>query len=239
MVKQNKIDGFTLAEVLITLAIIGVVAALTMPSLIAKYQKKATVSKMQKDIAVLEQAIRMSEAENGEIATWSLPDENMAGNTKFFAEHYFLPYLKTLKTSIPSSEDCWENTKSISGKTSNNYTIGNAFGLSSACATLANGSNIYFWAYNPFDNNPPHVQIWVDINGKKAPNMLGKYVFGFLIVFSNGKFKPSGFGLTREELTSESSEGGCNKNNQSVHAGQNCSGLIATDGWVISDDYPW
>ncbi len=231
-------NAFTLAEVLITLAIIGIVAALTIPSLIAKYEKKVTVSRIQKDIAVLEQALRMSEAENGEMATWTLPETSHTENTKFFAEKYLLPYLKTQKVSIPVSEECWANTKTISGKEAINYTIGNAFGLSTACATLVNGSNIYFWANDP-TKDVPHAQIWVDINGKKAPNMLGKDVFGFLINFSMGKFNPLGFGQTREELTSESNESGCNKNNQSVHAGQKCSGLIATDGWVISDDYPW
>ena len=38
--------GFTLAEVLITLGIIGVVAALTLPSLITNYRKKQTVAQL-------------------------------------------------------------------------------------------------------------------------------------------------------------------------------------------------
>ncbi len=37
-------NGFTLAEVLITLGIIGIVAAMTMPALIANYQKKVLVT---------------------------------------------------------------------------------------------------------------------------------------------------------------------------------------------------
>ena len=40
--------GFTLAEVLITLAIIGVVAVMTIPTLIANYQKKATATKVKR-----------------------------------------------------------------------------------------------------------------------------------------------------------------------------------------------
>lgn len=40
MKKCDSKKGFTLAEVLITLGIIGVVAALTMPSIIANYQKR-------------------------------------------------------------------------------------------------------------------------------------------------------------------------------------------------------
>ena len=43
----NK-NAFTLAEVLITLGIIGVVAAMTMPSLIASHKEKETVSKLKK-----------------------------------------------------------------------------------------------------------------------------------------------------------------------------------------------
>lgn len=39
--------GFTLAEVLITLGIIGVVAALTMPALVANYKKQEAVSKLK------------------------------------------------------------------------------------------------------------------------------------------------------------------------------------------------
>ncbi len=36
----KQTSAFTLAEVLITLAIIGIVAALTIPTLISNYQKK-------------------------------------------------------------------------------------------------------------------------------------------------------------------------------------------------------
>ena len=43
---NNRKVAFTLAEVLITLGIIGVVAAMTMPSLIQNYQEKATVTKL-------------------------------------------------------------------------------------------------------------------------------------------------------------------------------------------------
>lgn len=52
MKKQNILQlkkfGFTLAEVLITLGVIGVVAALTLPSVVANYQKQKTVSFVKK-----------------------------------------------------------------------------------------------------------------------------------------------------------------------------------------------
>ena len=45
--------GFTLAEVLITLGIIGVVAALTLPSLIQNYKEKATVTAVKESYSIL------------------------------------------------------------------------------------------------------------------------------------------------------------------------------------------
>ena len=49
---MKKRFGFTLAEVLITLGIIGVVAAMTMPILYTNIQKKTTVAKLQKAISI-------------------------------------------------------------------------------------------------------------------------------------------------------------------------------------------
>lgn len=44
--KTNKNYAFTLAEILVTLGIIGVVAALTMPALIANHKKQVVISRM-------------------------------------------------------------------------------------------------------------------------------------------------------------------------------------------------
>ena len=56
--------AFTLAEVLITLGIIGIVSAMTIPTLINNYQKKVTVAKLQKVHAVLNQIARMAVVDN-------------------------------------------------------------------------------------------------------------------------------------------------------------------------------
>lgn len=57
--------AFTLAEVLITLGIIGVVAALTLPTLIQTNKNKEVETKLQKIYSVMKQAILMSELDNG------------------------------------------------------------------------------------------------------------------------------------------------------------------------------
>ena len=51
--KRKVQVGFTLAEVLITLGIIGVVAAMTMPTLMTNYQKKSTATQLKKTYATI------------------------------------------------------------------------------------------------------------------------------------------------------------------------------------------
>lgn len=58
-------SGFTLAEVLITLGIIGVVAALTLPNLVAKYQEMVAVVRLKKAYSTLANAINKAMADEG------------------------------------------------------------------------------------------------------------------------------------------------------------------------------
>lgn len=64
--------GFTLAEVLITLSIIGVVAAMTLPTLITNVQEKTTVSKVKKFYNTVENAYQRMIQDYGTIDTWGL-----------------------------------------------------------------------------------------------------------------------------------------------------------------------
>lgn len=60
-----KRAAFTLAEVLITLGIIGVVAALTIPSLIAKYQDKVLIQQTKKAFSVFQNGLALASQDNG------------------------------------------------------------------------------------------------------------------------------------------------------------------------------
>ena len=59
-----KKEGFTLAEVLITLSILGVVAAITVPSLINKQTESANRTKVKKAMAAYEKALTQMVIEN-------------------------------------------------------------------------------------------------------------------------------------------------------------------------------
>ena len=88
--------AFTLAEVLITLGIIGVVAAMTLPTLIQTYKKRVVETRLQKVYSVMNQAITSSTVDNGETETWEGIANSSATHEDTLAwfNKYLAPYLK-------------------------------------------------------------------------------------------------------------------------------------------------
>lgn len=95
-----KRGAFTLAEVLITLGIIGVVAAMTLPSLISKYDKKVATTRLKKFYTSYLQAISLSDFENSSVEgadillSGSSPDQMLD-----WYNRYLKSYLKTVKVA--------------------------------------------------------------------------------------------------------------------------------------------
>lgn len=87
----ERINAFTLAEVLITLGIIGVVAAMTLPALIQKNNTIVVETRLEKFYSSINQAIKLSELKNGDKKYWTQKD------TDDFWNIYLQPYIKYLK----------------------------------------------------------------------------------------------------------------------------------------------
>lgn len=100
MTKTKRNIAFTLAEVLITLGIIGIVAALTIPNVTSKYRKKVVETELKKSFSVISQTIKLSEAFNESALYWQYPTEGSGSSTSGmnqaiqFNEKYIKPYLK-------------------------------------------------------------------------------------------------------------------------------------------------
>ncbi len=80
-------SAFTLAEVLITLGIIGIVAALTIPNMLSNFKKRETVSKVKAAYSIFSQAVKLSVEDNGETSGWDTSDASVV------VEKYLLPYM--------------------------------------------------------------------------------------------------------------------------------------------------
>jgi len=252
--KDGRKQAFTLAEVLITLGIIGVVAAMTLPTLIQKHQKKVTVTQLKKAYTELAQAIQLAEVQFGELATWHTPksafNNDILENNKNFAENYLFPSIKTVNRCIPSSDECWsDDIVNLNGVSlyNTNY-LSNSIGNRVSFVTVS-GYSVFFW----LNANGGGMWYWVDLNGpKKGPNKIGRDIFVFSGSWSTSNSRgvfPYGLDRptrpTRESLINGSFE----KVNYKCKfepdetvldmVGAYCGALIVLDGWKIADDYPW
>ena len=95
--------AFTLAEVLITFAIIGVVAALTIPTLISNNNKRIVETRLAKFYSTINQAIELSEVENGPKEKWDLIPNNSQEAIAWFNK-YLKPYIIASKTDYSDNE---------------------------------------------------------------------------------------------------------------------------------------
>ena len=238
--ERGYLVAFTLAEVLITLGIIGVVAAMTMPSLIANYQKKQTVTQLKKAYSELSQALKMSETEYGTMDSWDFSHfESQDERMNDFTSRYLIPNLKILKTCVPSSSECWaDNILALNKKLIHSYLIN---GIHASFVTVS-GYSVYYW--------PDDTGVWflIDINGLKKPNIVGRDIFRFRLGIDDGNnaknYALNPYGADRKlyyknDLINGNSNGGCNKDNSSIYAGDTCAALIMYNNWEITKDYPW
>ena len=236
-------SGFTLAEVLITLGIIGVVSAMTLPSLVGKYQKKQTVAQLKKSYSVINQALVASQYENGDMKEWGMNNigDAMAGGNFWdnyeilvtaFVNKYFIPYLNV-------KDNCGINCKRQANvkRYRMNGSDWNWNSTAQYVAYLKDGSVISFM----FDNTGGILQVvyfYIDLNGDQKPNISGKDIFTFKFLSETNKVNLAGVGQSRSTLLSSSSRTGCNKN-AGDYSGDFCGAVIQYDGWEIKDDYPW
>lgn len=251
--RKDKKSAFTLAEVLITLGIIGVVAAMTLPSLIGNYQKTQTVNQLKKIYSELNQAIRMAESEYGTMDSWDFTDFPTANaRNEYFGENYLFKNIKVVQKCVPTSAKCWKDPVSIDGVPYRGGAYINATAPGKATFVTASGYSVHYWVHGTGDGG----WFWVDINGPKRGNsVVGKDVFPFGFSWglrANSIYRPGFYpvGLkytenhpTRDDLMNgtmpELPEFVCKKGTGQTSAGGFCGAVIMLDGWQIKDDYPW
>ena len=213
---RKKKAAFTLAEVLITLGIIGVVAAMTLPTLIANYQKKVVETRLISFYSKINQAYRMSYAENGDTVDWVETDKNYSySEIVAWLEKYLFPYMKPLKVY-----DCTQSTPVV-------------------CVYMRDGS-LYSFA---IDGEGQDVSLY--INGKREKNPRNHFQFQFSKRKYGGSTTKNSINFidpyiynwngNRESLKTNATWG-CKKG--CTICGY-CTKLIQLNGWEIPDDYPW
>ncbi|MCD7878606.1 MAG: prepilin-type N-terminal cleavage/methylation domain-containing protein, partial [Candidatus Gastranaerophilales bacterium] len=178
--------GFTLAEVLISLVIIGIIAAITVPFIYANYQERSLKSALKKNYSVLKQALDKYYIDNG--VRLKAGQDGLA----FKIKSIMLPYLNVMtdcgkgtesKSCIPNIntvDDSESKYKNYNGTTDINYSCfdDGQFVLNDGSIILIQNSSVN------------QIYISVDVNGfGRKPNQLGKDLFMFQLM-EDGELLP-------------------------------------------------
>ena len=184
---SSEKNGFTLAEVLITLVIIGVIGALTVPALIQNTHKQEYVSALKKAYSTLSQVTQQIISEEGSpLDGWGESDDAV---------------YKEYKKRLNILKDCGgeEGCMPQLGTGSQGYKALNGSSYSSNYNTnkdwrrfvLADGAQIMINQTNK-TCSPYCANVWADINGAKGPNQYGRDMFLFHLK-ENGLFPPCSY----------------------------------------------
>ena len=238
---SRKRTAFTLAEVLITLGIIGIVAALTVPNLVQGYRKHVVETRLKEFYTITQQAFKMAEVDNGDVANWGrygnpgnvyVENDVYNSNSDEWFDKYISPYLKEEKRGLGA-----EN-----------------FTASRILRVLPNGSafafNVNAITFFPFaDDYYKCAQYGNDLIKKCS----GRKYFLFKY-YQDSHITPFDYPNHSTKLSLEYSDyrnrlrreqlvgniGSCSK--KSIEANREahyCAELIMLEGWKIPKDYPF
>ena len=209
-------NGFTLAEVLITLTIIGVVAATTLPSLNSNVSNRALETQVKKLHNTLTNAVASYLTEQGA--------EGLEDINSFDPDTFVTQYLKPIsKCQTPTAEGCMQSTYKYG---TNNYTWTPYYNNCKAYI-LNDGNVVCFFTLTNGSN--PYIQVYADTNGVKGPNKEGYDMFE-LVIRNDGSIDDYITGssskssvLSRTQATSLSS----------CKSGGYCYGYLVRNGFKI------
>ena len=221
-------SAFTLAEVLITLGVIGVVAAMTLPSLVNKYQEQATVVRLKKVYNILNNAYRLSQVENGGWTSVQFSETDTVKNHELFF-NLLKPYLKVSKI-CGAGQGCLQSgyLKSLTGQNYTNYDETLEYKV-----IMADGTALIFYIGIPNENHEDfYGNVKVDINGKQGPYVWGRDVF--LFAFDSKKGFTGNPTYSFEEY--------CNLEKRSPDNGIGCTEWVIVNGnmdYLHCNDLSW
>ena len=174
-----KKNGFTLAEVLITLAIIGVVATLTLPALMTNTAEQQAKTALKKGINTLTEAAQMNQA----IAGFDYASLTVSGTSQEDANTQSLYGLLSQRASVDFQKSKIAGNIQLSKKSGDTYGSyqGNNIDGSNFALFFRDGSSLLFPADTTTDTNAMAMQddnlvygipVIYDTNGTKGPNIL-------------------------------------------------------------------
>lgn len=243
MIYQKNKFAFTLAEVLITLGIIGIVASMTIPTLMANQQRQQFATALAHFVSDFNNGLGLMKTDAGCVDLACTGIWNSAGNDTLWSNLKATGRLKLIKDcGIAAGGGCFASTtKDLNGNTKatsldDNTTI--------AKGILTNGMSIAVWGagtncvetgWGSGALSEMCGPMYVDVNGLKPPNTVGRDIFSLRIT-NRGGASPFGimtYSTAGHHWNDNSSGYACDPTNYPTGNGLTCAGRIQEKGWVM------
>lgn len=191
----NARNAFTLAEILVTITIIGVIASLTIPQLITNIQKDQFRIAFKSIYSSLQSATSMIKEDNGGTLSGIFTDYDVARD-KYLT---YMPYVKKCDAGPADVSDCRLNSSYRTLLNGDPYVDNSSFSRT----ILANGALLEFHISSVDCTANPGFggqfaagiicgDITIDVNGPRLPNTYGKDVYMAWIVSTGTGLLPNG-----------------------------------------------
>lgn len=180
--------GFTLAEILITLAIVGILASLTIPTLVSSNQKKVWANSLAKAVNTISNSLSLMISKDG---SYGLTDSSLWKDVINGTDLKDALVEHLGKTMVITDGSYNVVPKTLYGEEKP--------GLLSDYVRLTTKGNITYFlligkdaeVIHNFNYNEWVADVIIDVNGEEIPNTIGKDIFGFLIT-DEGRLIPYG-----------------------------------------------
>ncbi len=240
MIRKKK-KGFTLAEVLITLVVVGIIASITIMIINSNVRKAEIETKLKRNVSILNSALYRATADYGPSYTWR------ETGTEAFNNKYLIPNLITLKPPTKKTLQELGYKGTIKDPNGNIYQYNNR----NEKKIFLNDGTIILHTINvvPSMEIKQHISVTyvIDINGPKGPNVMGRDVFilevdlletsPYVKMYGmNGvniiEDENGGYRLERVEYPKSQIITVCK------NQGNYCGALIQKNSWKVPQDYP-
>ena len=225
MIKNN---AFTLAEVLVTLGIIGVVSAMTVPTLMQNYQRQVYVTSLHKVYNEFTQAFERYMSDQ---RVTTLRESDLSGSAAGLNQ-FVKDYFKIAKDCEDQMKDCFAPSYTFI----NNAKVITVTGTCNKVFTSTSGAAICLDVLNgdgATDDDGNQVgsatslkgsvaTIEVDVNGVKGPNIYGRDYF---VMYVNNQGELSDLQFKEKGFSTSYIEGG---------SSTGAFGRVMEDGWVMN-----